>query len=211
MKKTITNFEDKPYNACLNCAFIGKRCDGPNFLAMDIPRLAEWCRLRKEYLYGHDPKWTNAYIADKAMVSKASIDKFFSGKSEDIKATTLSLILRVLVNGSWGEYPCAMEALNISDSELKARLEKAESECDRLRHIIDTEEDKLKFIASQIEIKDKQNADLNLRMAERTDFLKRKDKAIGILISVLTVSIAFIIIGLIMDIIDPEAGFFWLN
>lgn len=210
-EKNYYKLRRKPYNACLNCAFIGKRCDGPNFLAMDITRLAEWCNLRKKYLYGHDTKWTNAYIADKSNVSKAAIDRFFAGNAGDIKASTLSLILRVLVNGTWGEYPCAMEAINISDGEIKSRLEKAENECERLRNIIDMEEEKLKFMASQIEIKDKQMAEKYIQMKERANFLRRKDWAIGILLLLFSIALGLIITGLVIDIKNPEIGFFWLK
>lgn len=116
------SIEEKPYNACIICGHIGKHCDGPNFLAMRIQRICEWCRLRKEYLHSQDPKWTNAHVAELAQLSKISVDRFLAGAVEDIKLSTLTRIVRVLVTkaevtaGSWGKYPCAMAVL--SDEEL---------------------------------------------------------------------------------------------
>lgn len=119
------SIEEKPYNQCLNCRYIGKHCDGPNFLAMSMPRICEWCRLRKEYLHAQNPKWTNAYVAELAQISKISVDRFLSGAVDDIKLSTIAKIVRVLVTkaevtvGSWGKYPCAMAAL--SDEELSIK------------------------------------------------------------------------------------------
>ena len=101
---------DKPYNRCIDCEHIGQKCDGPDFLAMEMPRLCEWARLRKDFLHKQDHKWTNSYIAQQADMSLTTVNRFFSGDLEDLKFSTAARILRILINGTWGQYPCSMAA-----------------------------------------------------------------------------------------------------
>lgn len=188
--------EEKPYNLCVACPNIGKRCDGPNFLAMEMPRLSEWCRLRKDYLHRLDPKWTNAYIADRAGVSKVSIDRFLSGNVDDIKTSTIARILRVLVDGTWGQYPCTMaadekEPVYIPDPALIERCDRLQADLDAARA---DDRRKIDFLKEQMAVKDK-------LLAERYDFLKRKDTAIATLSILLGVAAIIIIAGLAFGII----------
>lgn len=117
---------DKPYDVCVTCVHIGEKCDGPNFYAMSTPRLAEWCRGRKDFLHLTDKKWTNAYIAEEARLSKVTVDRFLAGGLDDLKVSTVQNILRVLINGTWGQYPCAWAA---TESEIDLQL--ALGECER--------------------------------------------------------------------------------
>lgn len=203
--------EEKPYNMCLNCAHIGKRCDGPNFLAMEMPRLCEWCRIRKDYLHSLDAKWTNAYIAEQAGVSKVSIDRFLSGNVDDIKISTVARILKVLVNGSWGQYPCAMAATEKEPIYLDnpALVEK----CQRLQADLDAaradNRQKIDFLRNQIKFKEEQMASKDKLLAERGAFMKSKDRAIVTLSILLGIAVVLIIAALIIDMVNPDYGFIW--
>lgn len=95
--------EEKPYNICISCPKIGQICDGPNFLAMPIERFCEWCRLRRDYL-----GWKNQFVADKASVSKVSVDRIMAGDSKDLRITTMQAVAKALVNGVWGHSPCVL-------------------------------------------------------------------------------------------------------
>lgn len=188
--------EEKPYNLCIACTHIGKRCDGPNFLAMEMPRLCEWCRLRKDYLHRLDAKWTNAYIAAQAGVSKVSIDRFLSGNADDIKTSTIARILKVLVDGTWGQYPCTMvadekEPVYIPDPALIERCDRLQADLDAARA---DDRRKIDFLKEQLAGKDK-------LLAERYSFLKRKDTAIITLSILLGVAVIIIIAGLAFGII----------
>lgn len=217
--------EEKPYNLCLNCAHIGKKCDGPNFLAMEMPRLCEWCRLRKEYLHGKDLKWTNAFIAEQSGLSKVSVDRFLSGNVDDIKISTIAKILKVLVNGSWGQYPCVMAANSekenvfVDNPILIEKADNAIAQCRKLQEDLATmkaehkdelaaakadEQRRLNFLKDQIASKDK-------LLAERYDFLKRKDKIILCLAVLLGVAVLTVIAFLVADALDPTKGFFWIT
>ena len=188
--------EEKPYNMCVACTHIGKQCDGPNFLAMEMPRLCEWCRLRKEHLHHMDAKWTNAYIADQSGLSKISVDRFLSGNVDDLKTSTISKIIKVLVNGSWGQYPCAMvadekEPVYIPDPALIERCDRLQADLDAARA---DDREKIGFLKEQMAVKDK-------LLAERYSFLKRKDTAIITLSILLGVAVIFIVATLAGGII----------
>lgn len=151
------SLEEKPYNLCLNCVHIGKRCDGPNFLAMDVERWCEWCKLRKRYL-----GWTADYVAERANVSKISVDRIMTGNVKDLRISTMQAVTRILVNGSWGQYPCAMAA---NDAEAtSAECLKLHAEIDRLKaeHKAELEalrsdhERKVSFLKEQVKFKEEQ-------------------------------------------------------
>lgn len=224
-------FEEKPYNRCLNCANIGKKCDGPNFLAMSTERRSEWMRLRKEYLHNTEPdKWTNSYIADAAGVSKVTVSRVFSGDMKDIRISTIEAILKVLVNGSWGQYPCAMEnapeaeIVYMDSPELVKRAEVAEAECARLRETLEkltaenkveltaaheADEKRVEYLKEQIKFKDEQMHQKDKLLDERYEFIKRKDRYIFILAVLLFLALGTIITALIVDRLNYDLGFFW--
>ena len=162
--------EEKPYNICIACPRIGKTCDGPNFLAMSIERWCEWCRLRKEYLHRtNSTHWTNKFIAEKAGVSKISVDRVMAGDIKDLRITTMQAVTRVLVNGSWGQYPCAL----VADTEKEIVVDNPVivAQCQHLQNTLDTlseehkkdlafireeAQKKIDFLREQITIKHKQ-------------------------------------------------------
>lgn len=144
--RSSTLFEEKPYNRCVDCIHLGVRCDGPNFFAMDIQRLSEWARLRKDYLHHKDFKWTNQYIAMQADVSYTTVSRFMVGDLDDIKFSTAAAIIRVLVNGTWGQYPCALASGEID----------YEPECQRLKELLDAERAKTEYLKKQVEFKENQ-------------------------------------------------------
>ena len=223
--------EEKPYNRCLNCPNIGKKCDGPNFLAMSADRRSEWMRLRKEYLHSIDPdKWTNSYIADEAGVSKVTVSRVMSGDMKDIRISTIEAILKVLVNGSWGQYPCAMEnapaaeVVYVDSPDLLKRAEEAEAECARLQEALaketaekkmeltaahEVDEKRVEYLKEQIRFKEDQMRQKDKLLNERYKFLKRKDTIILILSILVFMGWATIITALIIDRLNYDVGFFW--
>ncbi len=197
---------EKPYNACIRCAHIGITCDGPNFMAMTPERLSEWCRLRKEHLNALEHnKWSNAYIAETASLSKTSVDRFLSGRTDDGKMSTVAPILKTLVNGSWGQYPCAGYS-NVNDMS---------GECERLRAELEktsTDSQKtIRFLRDQIVFKEDQMKAKDRLLSERYDFLKRKDRVISVLSILLGVFVVLFILAITIDFMNPDRGFFWLQ
>lgn len=149
-RKTL---EEKPYNRCVNCVHIGKMCDGPNFLAMELERWCEWCHLRKDYL-----GWTNSYIANLACVSKVSVDRIMSVNVKDLRISTMQAVTKALVNGTWGKYPCVFAATG-NEVTSSAECEKLNNEVARLKAELETlrfdSEKKIAFLRDQVQAKDR--------------------------------------------------------
>lgn len=156
--------EEKPYNICISCPKLGQICDGPNFLAMSVDRWCEWCHLRRDHL-----KWKNQTIADKAGVSKISVDRIMAGDVKDLRITTMQAVTRALVNGSWGQSPCVL--VTESEKEIYVDNPVIVAQCQHLQATLDTltedykremaevraeAQKKIDFLMGQIAIKDKQ-------------------------------------------------------
>lgn len=155
--------EEKPYNICVSCSKLGQSCDGPNFLAMSVERWCEWCKLRRDHL-----RWKNQTIADKAGVSKVSIDRIMAGDVKDLRITTMQAVSKALVNGVWGQSPCVL--VTESEKEIYADNPVIVAQCQQIQITLDalseeykTEvagireeaQKKIDFLREQVRIKDK--------------------------------------------------------
>lgn len=155
--------EEKPHNICISCPRIGQTCDGPNFLAMTIDRFCEWCKLRRDYL-----GWKNQLVADKASVSRISVDRIMAGDSKDLRITTMQAVARALVNGTWGQSPCVL--VTETEKEIYVDNPVIVAQCQHLQNTLDAMSEeykneavairaeaqrKIDFLMSQISIKDK--------------------------------------------------------
>ncbi len=205
------NLSEKPYNVCLDCIHIGKDCDGPNFLAMSAERWCEWCHLRKEYL-----GLTNSQIADSANIAEITVARIMSGKVKDIRMTTMQSVTKVLVNGSWGQYPCAMASVGGADSfalsdqckqlqiALDAEKEARRKEVEDLRKYDDN---RLDYLKQQIVSKDE-------LLVERFRLIKSRDRVVMTLSILLGLAVLAVIAFLAVEIIDltnPDWGRYHLT
>ena len=154
--------EEKPYNICISCPKIGQTCDGPNFLAMPIERFCEWCRLRRDYL-----GWKNQLVADKAGVSKISVERIMAGDSKDLRITTMQAVAKALVNGVWGHSPCVLvteteKEIYVDNPVIVAQCQHLQNTLDALSEDYKKEMDyvreeaqkKIDFLMDQVKIKD---------------------------------------------------------
>jgi hypothetical protein len=155
--------EEKPYNICISCSKLGQSCDGPNFLAMSVERWCEWCHLRRDHL-----KWKNQTIADKAGVSKISIDRIMGYDVKDLRISTMQAVTKALVNGSWGQSPCVLvteteKEIDVDNPVIVAQCQQIQNTLDSLSAqyaeeviAIRTEaQRKIDFLREQVSIKDK--------------------------------------------------------
>lgn len=205
----------KPYNKCIKCDYLGVKCDGPNVIAMSKERFCEWCRQLKE-----ERGWSNAKLAEVAEISKATIDKMMSGRVAGLNGETISTVACALIygyacpDGNWGQFPCAMVAPDITPDgcpkceEFRKQLE-TQSTSDRGK--IDFLKKQLAFAENQILAKDAQIQSKDERLAERKDFIYRKDRIIAILGALLGLCVLIIIGALVVDMLDPNIGFFWVE
>ncbi len=212
--------EEKPYNVCLACDKLGKICDGPNFLAMTPERWCEWCRLRKDLL-----GWTNAHVAELSDVSKVSVDRIMSGNVKDLRISTMQAVTKAMVNGSWGQYPCAMSTPSEKETVYVDNPALVE-QCYQLQHALDslseshkaeletiraTEQRKIDFLREQVNFKENQMCEKDRLLHERYEFLKRKDRIMICLGVALTLCLLVIVGSLVVDKINPDIGFFWVR
>lgn len=208
MTPNAQNLAEKPYNVCIDCVHIGRTCDGPNFLAMTTERWCEWCHLRKEFL-----GWTNARVAEEANVSDISVARIMSGNVNDLRVTTMRDVTKALVNGSWGQYPCSMASGEIVDNpalveqchQLQTALD-AEKEAHKndMSALRDYDEKRLDYLKDQMRAKDK-------LLEERFNLIKQRDRVVLTLSILLGVSVLVIIAALVIDRLNPNIGFFWLD
>jgi hypothetical protein len=149
--------EEKPYNICVTCPNIGQTCDGPNFLAITVERWCEWCHLRKDFL-----GWKNATLSEKSGVSRMSIDRIMAGDVKDLRITTMQAVTKALLNGSWGQSPCALVAetekeINVDNPVIVAQCQHLQNTLDAL--VEDFKEEaqrKIDFLRGQIAFKERQ-------------------------------------------------------
>lgn len=157
--------EEKPYNICISCPKLGQSCDGPNFLAMTVERWCEWCKLRRDFL-----GWKNQTVADKAGVSKMSVDRIMSGDVKDLRISTMQAVTRALVNGAWGQAPCVLVAAE-TEKEVYVDNPVIVAQCQHLQNTLDElveqhkkdlefirqeDQKKIDFLTKQVDIKDRQ-------------------------------------------------------
>jgi len=164
MPFSTETLEEKPHNICISCPRIGQTCDGPNFLAMSVERWCEWCRLRRDYL-----GWKNQNVADKANVSRMSVDRIMACDVKDLRITTMQAVTKALVNGSWGQSPCVL--VTETEKEIYVDNPVIVAQCQHLQNTLDAmveenkrdmasvreeSQKKIDFLMEQITIKDKQ-------------------------------------------------------
>lgn len=211
MPNTPKTMEENSCNKCVSCGHIGEKCVGPNFLTMTIERICEWCRLRKEYLHTLDSRWTNAYVAEKAGISKNTVDRFLGGTLVDIKVSSLSYIIQVLLNGAGGQLPCTAGEPEVVYVDNPALID----ECKRQQEALSVSEanrhKQTDFLMDQLAIKDEQLASKDVQLAEYAGFTKRKNRLLTLVMLLGILGWAIIITALILDRIDPTRGFFWLD
>lgn len=191
-------FAENPYNKCITCEHLGVRCGGPNFLAMSIEQWCEWCRMRKLYL-----NVSSAEIADRACVSKISVDRVMSGNCGDVRVSTMQLITKALVNGSCGQYPCTSQEPEIiyrDNPEMVQQLMNLHQERERLYDISERREAAHKAALNEAEERSERDAQ------KKVDYLKRIIRVLSIVCAILFV---MVIAALVIDATNNNVGFFW--
>ena len=187
------------YEKCLTCSDLGKACDGPNFLAMDTVEMGHWCNDRRK----QTPGMTYDKIAAETGISKSAVYGFLNGTHSDYRIETIRQIVKLVIGGKWDDNACG----NLSNSE-KAQYE------ENARHLnaeIKWRDDKIQHILTENDNLRTSMADTARINKERYEFMKRKDRIIFLLGSLLAVCLLIIITALVIDCVNPNIGFFWLD
>lgn len=190
------------YLECIRCPKLGSECDGPNFLAMSPQELIFWCRERKKHL-----GLTNAKLAEMTGMSQGTIDGLLANAHADFKFGTIRPVLQALVGGKWLGDPCA-DPHGTVDAELKERVRELDAE-------IKWRDDKLAHYAGQLKSMETLITNTNARHTNSQEFMREqirgKNKTIAILGTFLGICLLVIITALIVDRLNPNIGFFWLD
>lgn len=198
------------YVKCLSCEQLGVKCDGPNLLAMETVDLGLWCNeLRKE-----NPSMTYDKIAADTELSKSTVRDFLIGKHEDCSMHTARTIAKYITNGKWDDNPCG----NITNSEKIAyeeKIKQLEGEIkwreDKIQHLTKNNESMETLVANSNARHTADKDFLRKQLDDRYQFLKRKDKVIVILSVLLALCVMVIIAALVIDRLNSNIGFFWLE
>lgn len=180
------------YKECLECKKLGNPCDGPNFMAMNTDDLIHWCNERKKQL----PGLTYDRIVEQTGLSKGTVSGFFSGKHTDYRIETVRPILKMLVGGEWENSPCGDPT-----AEERARYE------DKIRQLeadIAWRDDKINHILAEEKY-------LKEQIANERATIKTLKRALIAVSTLLGLALTLIIIALIVDRLNGDMGFFWLD
>ena len=223
-----TSDPNKPYNICLVCDFLSNTCDGPNFTAMEYTRWVEWSNLRIKGL-----GLTRAKVAEEANLPLSTLNSILSGRTHDIKMSTMRDITKVLVSGCWGQYPCHIAALIMNSEELRVdeqivalqkQLVEEREKSDELREKLnrfneyhqkelDTvrseAKDKIDWLKERSKVLDGYIKDNQKQVEARDKTIARKDKIIGSLCVLVALLGALMIGTLIYDKTHPDMG--WIR
>lgn len=191
------------YEKCLSCKQMNDTCNGPNLLSMEAVELGPWCNeLRKKI-----PGMTYDKIAAGADVSKTAVHGFLNGTHVDCSYHTAHAIAKFITGGKCDDNPCG----NLTNSEKAQMEEKIQS----LKDEIAWRDDKIQHLTNQGESMQVLITNTNKQNEESQEFLrkeaKRRNRTIAILSVLLGITIAFIIAALIIDRLNHNIGFLWLE
>jgi len=154
--------KSKLYDICLQCPYMRESCDGPNVLAMEYVRWAEWARERIKRM-----GLARADVAEEAELSLSTVNSALSGAGYDIRTDTMRRITKAIIGGCWGQYPCHFAALLIEGADLedgdkdsagefviKWDLERAKFE-EKERELRADYQAKIDYLKEQVVIRDK--------------------------------------------------------
>lgn len=190
------------YEDCITCKKLGESCDGPNFVAMTSAELVAWCKARKTYL-----GLSNARIAELSNMSKGTIDGLLASAHADFRYESIRPLMRVLVGGKISGDPCP----DPNNNRIKDLEAKNENLTDALQHLKDQNK-QLHEEAEKAEAKrETDTAFLRDQVKHANEIDKSRKRTITVLGVLLGISVVAIIAALVLDVINPNAGFFWLK
>lgn len=198
--------KEKPFNQCFSCEYFRNGCSGPNLNVMNVERVCEFLQLCRVQL-----RYTYQATADMCGLSLVTVKRTLTGKNKDPGWSTIQALSAVLVADPNGKYPCALHIV-------EEQKEKAMQECNALKAALDTYKtehtsdieavrandrqaieylkQQLSFEEEQIRAKDEQLTERAVEQKELHEFIRRKNRVIGMLSFTIAVCVIFIIVTL---------------
>lgn len=190
---------------CKYCSHPGRACI-PYLVTLSQSDTFDWCKIRKEALH-----LSNEDIAERTGVPKSTIDRIFSPRDTDCRFSTMQPVICVLSGCTHEELDCD----NASSPSSEALLEQLKVKDDLIHHL-DEEIKRQSEHIKQLQADAQANIDrAKQEEAESLAYMKKKEKghvrAIWLLVSALALTLGLIIAALIVDRLNPEVGYFWLD
>ena len=185
-----------PYNKCIICDRLGESCDGPNLLILDVQKISEWVNIRQDYL-----RITNEKLAEEAQVSVNTVCRIKAAENNpdgEFKLTYLQRVVRVLIGGKLGTHPCPI-ADHTQDTQLVQDLK---DQCRRLSETIERKE-KEHAAAMQTAVEK-----VERESEKKVRYLLRVLKAVSVVAAVM---VLLLVAALVVDMMNHDLGFFWMN
>lgn len=206
--------KDTPYDLCLQCPFMNESCDGPNILAMTNERWVEWANRRATQL-----GLTRADISESSGIPLSTINTVMSGRTKDMRHSTMRDLSKVLIGGCWGQYPCHFASLLLNGEHLEEESESALELIHLREQVTQLKEEKqsitedgrrkVDFLKQRLELRDRQIDQQEALLQERMSLIKKRDWIIIALVLIVLFLLATIIVALMIDRSNPNVGFFW--
>lgn len=201
---------EKPFNKCLNCEYLGNGCSGPNLNAMTVERACEFLQIRRNQL-----GYTYQKVADVSGLAVISVKRILTGQIKDPGFLSMQALTFALVSDPKGKYPCAMHILTREAEQATQACKAAQNALAAIEaeHELERKSDreKIDFLKDQVKFKEEQMRGKDKMLEERYLFLKRKDRAIFVLSLLLFIAVALIVGALIIDRLNSDVGFFWID
>lgn len=195
---------DLAYTECVTCPDRDVTCKGPNLSVLDSDSYRAWVLLLMEEL-----GWSHADLSDASGVSKSTIDNWLAGHAADVRRDTSWRIARALFGNREVCAPCPLKAPGARELNAKAAA------YDELKLKYDSlmkdDREKIDHLKEQVAFQKDQLLEKDHLLKERRDFLRLKDRAITILSVALVVAVLALISIFVVDLINPNVGFFWVK
>lgn len=182
------------FEKCLYCDHSGKDCI-QYVMSLQLHDIITWCKERKDKI-----GITNAKISELTGIPKGTIDRMFSEseKLTDFRFSTVQPVVMALTGTVGGDADCESHTVDI---ETQRRIERLEHDNARLTQHME---------------------EMKANHQTETDFLKQqleheqatsesRKKAFYIVAIALGFTLSVIILALIVDRLNPDMGFFWLD
>ena len=190
---------------CRDCTHPGRACI-PYLMTLSQADTFDWCKIRKESMC-----LSNEDIADRTGVPKSTIDRIFSPRDTDSRFSTMQPVICVLSGCTHEELDCNNDSRPSSEALLEGLKVK-----DNLIHHLEEEVARQSSLIKHLQADAQANIDrAKQEEAESLAYMKKKEKGhvrvIWLLVGALALTLGLIIAALIVDRLNPEVGFFWLD
>lgn len=193
------------FEKCLFCNHSGKDCI-QFVMSLPLQDIITWCKERKEKL-----GITNAKLSELTNIPKGTIDRMFSEseKLTDFRFSTIQPVVMALTGTAEGEVSCESQVI---DEQTQKKLKAQAETIQRLEKELNAAHEQRRTDIQAIRAEEESRVDYmkeQLRLAQITSNGRRK--ALVIVSTLLGIALLVIIVALIVDKLNTDIGFFWID